>query len=189
MLVSAIIPTYNRAGTIERAVNSALAQTHSLMEVIVVDDGSKDETHQVLAKYGTRIRVIHQTNKGASAARNTGVRASTGEIVAFLDSDDTWAPNKIERQVRLLQRTYPAGVRCCITNIQMDYCNSSPTTSFDLTDLRPSLKEGFWNNPSEILLTRFLLFNQTVAVWRETIDRVGGFREDLRVLEDYELSL
>ncbi len=98
MLVSVIIPTYNRVKTIERAVNSVLAQTWTEQEVIVVDDGSTDQTGEILKVYGDKIRVIRQQNGGVSAARNAGIKAATGEIISFLDSDDEWLPSKTERQ-------------------------------------------------------------------------------------------
>lgn len=189
MLVSIIIPTYNRAETIEQAVDSALAQTWPSTEIIVVDDGSVDQTRNILEKYGDRIRFLQQKNQGPSAARNTGIRAATGEIVAFLDSDDTWLPNKIGRQVQLLQRTYDAGVRCCLTNTRMVYADGRFDTSFAISSLQPNRPEGIWTNPTDILVTRFLMFNQAVAVWRQTLEEVGGFREDFRILEDYDLAL
>lgn len=189
MLVSVIIPTYNRAQTIERAVDSALEQTWKVIEIIVVDDGSADRTLDVLAKYGDKIRVIPQKNQGPSAARNTGIRAARGEVIAFLDSDDSWLPEKTERQVKLLQRTATAGVGCCISNTRMVYTNRAATTSFALADLKPTYPEGIWRNPTEVLLTRFLLFNQAVAVRREVLEKAGHFRQDLRILEDYDLAL
>ena len=102
--VSVVIPVYNRADLIRETLESVLAQTYRDLEVIVVDDGSTDETPEVLASYAhdTRVRVIQQTNQGEGAARNTGVRAARGEYVAFVDSDDVWRPDKLERQVAIL---------------------------------------------------------------------------------------
>lgn len=98
-LVSAVIPTYNYARFLPRAVESALAQTWPSMEVIVVDDGSTDETPQVLDRYAERIRVVRQQNQGLCAARNAGIAAAGGEFIALLDSDDWWEPMKTERQM------------------------------------------------------------------------------------------
>ncbi len=154
MLVSVIIPTYNRARTIERAVNSVLAQTWKEVEVIVVDDGSTDQTSEVLKVYGDKIRVIHQQNGGASAARNTGIKAATGEIISFLDSDDEWLPSKTERQVKLLQRTESSGVVCCVCDARMLF-SSGTVTSFQSARLHPEQVEGIWSNPAEVLATRF----------------------------------
>jgi glycosyltransferase involved in cell wall biosynthesis len=188
MLVSAIIPTYNRAKTIQGAVDSVLAQTWKEMEVIVVDDGSTDQTDEVLRAYGDKIRVIRQKNGGPSAARNTGIKAATGEIVTFLDSDDAWLPLKTERQIKLLQRTESSGVVCCVCNARMLF-KSGEITSFQSAGLYPNLAEGLWSNPADILIGGFLFFNQVVAIRREFLENVGCFREDLRFNEDYEMAL
>jgi glycosyltransferase involved in cell wall biosynthesis len=188
MLVSVIIPTYNRAKTIERAVNSVLAQTWKKVEVIVVDDGSTDQTGEILKTYGDKIRMIRQQNGGASAARNTGIKAATGEIISFLDSDDEWLPSKMERQVKLLHRTESSGVVCCVCNARMLF-SSGTVTSFQSARLHPEQAEGVWSNPTPILIDRFLFFNQVAAVRREALDRSGYFREDLRIMEDYDLAL
>lgn len=98
--VSVIIPAYNSAAFVRETIDSALAQTHPDIEVIVVDDGSRDETPAILATYGDRIRVHCQKNTGVAGARNTGLRLATGEWVAFLDADDIWEPRKIETQLQ-----------------------------------------------------------------------------------------
>jgi glycosyltransferase involved in cell wall biosynthesis len=186
MLVSAIIPTYNRARTIERAVNSVLGQSWQPMEVIVVDDGSTDQTNDILARYGDRIRVIRQKNQGPSDARNAGIKAAKVEVITFLDSDDAWLLDKTERQVKLLQATEPYGVNCCVCNAHME-CVSGTLNSFADAALHPELREGIWINPAEILVTRYLFFNQVVAVRRGALEEVGCFRKG--ILEDYDLAL
>ena len=100
--VSIVIAVYNGAATVGRALASVFAQTYTDYEVIVVNDGSTDDTAAVLARFGDRIRVITQSNRGLSAARNAGVRVSTGEYVAFLDDDDEWMPEKLARCVPVL---------------------------------------------------------------------------------------
>ncbi|MFH0794077.1 MAG: glycosyltransferase [bacterium] len=99
--VSVVIPTYNRRALVAEAIRSALGQTHPADEIIVVDDASTDGTAQSLEKaFGGRVVVLgHDSRKGVSAARNTGIRASRGEWIAFLDSDDRWLPQKLERQL------------------------------------------------------------------------------------------
>ena len=104
MKVSVIIPTYNRADMVGAAVRSALGQSHAPHEVIVVDDGSTDGTAWVLAEFGARIVVIRQANGGVSAARNAGIARASGDVVAFLDSDDTWEPWKVAAQVACFAR-------------------------------------------------------------------------------------
>jgi glycosyltransferase involved in cell wall biosynthesis len=188
MLVSAIIPTYNRARTIERAVNSVLGQSWQPMEIIVVDDGSTDQTNDILARYGDRIRVIRQKNQGPSGARNAGIKAAKGEVITFLDSDDAWLLDKTERQVKLLQATEPYGVKCCVCNARLEFV-SRTVNSFDSAALYPEYPEGIWTNPAEILVTRYLFFNQVVAVRRGALEAVGCFRKEFRFMEDYELAL
>ncbi len=99
--VSIIIPTFNREDLVGQAVDSALAQTHPACEVIVVDDGSTDGTPGVLTHYEGRITAIRQENKGLSGARNTGIRAASGEYVGFLDSDDLWEPRLVEEALKV----------------------------------------------------------------------------------------
>ena len=186
-LLSAIVPTYNRSRAVCSAIDSILSQTYSPIEIIVVDDGSTDDTETVLRSYGSRIRVIRQQNAGASAARNAGVRASQGAIVAFLDSDDIWLPRKIEKQVAALRA---AGMSaCCVSNMALYFNDGRTGTSFESAELYPLHSEGSWVNPAEVLATRFLMFNQCVAIRREAFDCVGGFDESLKVMEDYDLAL
>ena len=103
-LVSVIIPTYNRAHLVTGAIESVLAQTFTDYEIIVVDDGSTDATGEVLSqRYGDRIRYLYQANAGRSVTRNRGVDLAKGEYVAFLDSDDLWLPQKLERMVAFME--------------------------------------------------------------------------------------
>lgn len=186
-LVSVIIPTYNRAETVSRTIWSVIGQTYQQTEIIVVDDGSTDRTIEILEGFGDRIQVIRQANRGPSAARNIGVSHSHGDIIAFLDSDDTWRKTKLENQVRMME----AGgerVMCCICNSEIIVGNVVETTSFKSARVESQLNEGFWLNPSMLIATRFLLFNQVVAIRRSAFDAVGGFNEDMRLLEDHDLA-
>jgi glycosyltransferase involved in cell wall biosynthesis len=110
--VSVIIPTYNRAALVARAVDSVLAATREGDEVIVVDDGSTDGTHERLQAYGSRIRYVRSEHIGVSAVRNLGVRESRQPLVAFLDSDDEWMPDKLELQRTVMERRADV-VLCC----------------------------------------------------------------------------
>src|SRR4029450_9561835 len=103
-LVSVIIPTFDRATWVREAIASVLAQTYPHLELIVVDDGSHDATPEVIQAFGQALTYIRQAHAGVSAARNRGVAASRGALVAFLDSDDLWLPRKIAAQVALLQQ-------------------------------------------------------------------------------------
>lgn len=108
--VSVIIPTFNRAALVTQAIDSALSQTRVPEEVIVVDDGSTDETPDLLAQYGRSIRVIRQVNRGRSAARNAGLQHSTGDLIVFLDSDDLLTPTSIEVRARVFESSPDVGV-------------------------------------------------------------------------------
>ncbi|TAK34595.1 MAG: glycosyltransferase family 2 protein, partial [Saprospiraceae bacterium] len=105
--VSVIIPTYNRAKTIERAIDSVLNQTFSDLELIVVDDCSTDFTVDVIKQYTDErlIYIRHENNRGEGGARNTGIRNSRAKYIAFLDSDDEWFPNKLEKQMPVIQES------------------------------------------------------------------------------------
>jgi GT2 family glycosyltransferase len=112
-LVSAIIPTFNRAYCLRNAIDTVLQQTHSPMEAIVIDDGSTDDTGKLIEQYygdDSRVRYFYQPNKGVSAARNLGISHAKGDYLAFLDSDDLWKPWKIELQLSALQRFPEAGM-------------------------------------------------------------------------------
>ena len=109
--VSIIIPTYNRAHLIDRSIQSVLNQTYQDFELIVVDDGSTDNTEDIIRQFqekDKRIKYIkHDKNKGGSAARNTGIKNSRGEYIAFQDSDDEWFPEKLEKQIEIIECTDP----------------------------------------------------------------------------------
>jgi glycosyltransferase involved in cell wall biosynthesis len=165
-----------------------LDQTFPNVETIVVDDGSNDGTDQILRKFGKRIKFIKQSNAGPSAASNRGIDASTGTILSFLDSDDVWLPDKIERQVRVLSKG-GSQMPCCICNALIVDESTKRRTSFENAGFSIPLESGYWSNPSEVLATRFVLFNQVVAVRREAMDRVGWFNERLQLLEDYDLAM
>lgn len=187
-LVSVVIPTYNRSGVIARTINDILNQTYSNLEIIVVDDGSTDDSQAVLKNFGNQIRVMTQNNAGPAAARNRGISASRGEIIAFQDSDDRWAPAKIERQVSLLQQAEES-IPCCLTNTTLFFADGRVTSSFDNAPLDPALSEGIWMNVTEVLVTRFVMFNQAIAIRRKVLEKMGGFDETLKCLEDYDLAL
>src|SRR5215472_10802511 len=111
--VSVVIPVFNEAGVVRRAIGSVLTQELAPLEIIVVDDGSTDATPSVLGTFGDRIRVLRQANAGAAAARNTGAAAASGEYLAFLDADDEWHPAMLSRTAGLLERNPCAALAFC----------------------------------------------------------------------------
>lgn len=186
-LVSVIIPTYNRARSVGKSVESVLRQTYPSLELIVVDDGSTDDTVAVLAEFRDAITVIRQPNGGPSSARNNGVAHAKGGIISFLDSDDTWDPTKLERQISLLEAGGPQ-VPCCVCNARNLVDGIPESTSFEMAGVTTALTEGYWLNAAELIATRFILFNQVVAIRRGAFERIGGFKEDMRILEDHDLA-
>lgn len=120
MTVSVVIPCYNRAHILGRAVESALRQTVSPHEIIIVDDGSQDNSAEVARQFGAPVRVICQENAGAAAARNRGLAEATGEWIAFLDSDDEWATDKLERQFAAAARFPAAQLVFCDTVVRSE---------------------------------------------------------------------
>ena len=187
-LVSVIIPTYNRAQSVCNAVDSALEQTYSPVEVIVVDDGSTDDTLSKLRPYSERIRVLRQQNSGPSAARHAGFQTSHGELLAFLDSDDLWRPAFLERCTSLLQRAGDSAP-CCISNALLKRVRGRINTSFENAMLFPKHPDGLWCNAPEVLVTRFVQTCQTTVIRRNAYEKAGGFDPDLRWDEHHDLAL
>lgn len=179
-LVSVVIPAYNSAATLARSIDSVLAQTWTAREIIVVDDGSSDATAAVIAGYADQVRGLHQANAGPSAARNRGIEAARGVYVAFLDADDYWLPEKLERQVALLAN-HP----------ELGFC-STATRVVDTAGKHI----GDWpccQVPGPLLETLFMhsaaVSGSTSGVLarRELVQAVGGFDENLRGFEDPDL--
>lgn len=175
--VSIVMPAYNCAWCIDRAIDSVQAQTFTDFELVVVDDGSTDDTPTLLARRGDALRVIRQDNAGMSAARNTGIAAARGEFIAFLDSDDWWRPHKLAQQVALLDAEPDIGFCSHATELQ------SPE----------GVKVGEWGCPpdAENLVARILGGHSAVAggassvmVRRGLLERTGGFDARLRGAED-----
>ena len=184
--VSVIIPSYNSEKTVPLTVESALAQTYKDIEVIVVDDGSTDGTRQALAPYMDRIRYIPQENKKHSGARNTGVKAAQGEYLAFLDSDDLWLPEKIERQVAVLDQHPDVVLVACVARYIDQEGNPARSSG------RPVERySGVVEEPSN--WTRRLFLGDAVPgggssamVRREALLQAGMFDEGLDYAEDWD---
>ncbi len=178
-----IIPTYNRRDLLPRALDSVLAQTVPIDEIIVIDDGSTDGTDDMLrARYGDRVRYVWQPNAGVSAARNHGLRLAQGRYLALLDSDDLWLPTKTELQVAFLDAHPDFGmVVCDVERVDSEYRH------IDVFRRRDTLREDGW-------VLRWVLHNPALApasvlMRREVVDQLGGFDEGLRTAEDLEFHL
>lgn len=184
--VSVVIPTFNRAASIGAAIDSVLAQTGDGFEceVIVVDDGSTDDTAAALGRYGDMIRYVRTENRGVSAARNRGIREARSDWVGFLDSDDLWHPSKLSTQLECLTHT---GTRVC-------FCRSHSDTGEPLDDLLvadSSLPlDGVRSYPpgdTRVVTSERHPFVQSMLVDRSLLLASGGFDESLHVAEDTKL--
>ena len=182
--VSVIIPSYNRADFIRQTVDTVLQQTFKDIELIVVDDGSTDETRKILAEYGNRIILLGHDdwkNKGQSASINLGLRHAKGRYVSILDSDDYWEPEKIEVQYTFLESHPEVGVV---------YCNGVAVNSMGeyLYDIYPlgHLEE---NKPDDLLMNCYI-FLPTNAMCRAALfDKAGNFDEGLRSAQDHDMLI
>jgi len=180
VLVSVIIPTYNCAHLIESALNSVLAQTYAEFEIVVIDDGSTDHTKTVLEKFDGSCRYLYQPHSGPSVARNAGIRHSAGELIAFLDADDAWRPDKLASQVARFNHNPKIGL------LESGYyiCNAQ------LKPLRYHPSARLRGRVYESMLTTYNAPNSsTVIVKRQLLEQAGGFDPSFCVLEDYDLWL
>ncbi len=178
--VSVIIPTYNRASLIQRAIDSVLTQTYTDFELIVVDDASNDNTQAVLEKIrDTRIRLMrHNLNMGGSAARNTGIRAAKGDFIGLLDDDDEWLPNKLGKQLDLFNTSS--------NNLGLVYSGFffiSLKNNSILNKLIPE-KKGFLFHE---LLRRNLIGSATPLIRKVCFDNAGYFDVTLQACQDWEM--
>ncbi len=178
-LVSVIIPNYNYARYLSEAVESVINQTYTNVEIVVVDDGSQDDSKEILDSYGKRINSIFQQNQGVAAARNNGVKVSGGEFIAFLDADDAWLPAKIEKQIEMFAGDHELGmVHAGVVEI-----DGKGNKICELTN-------GMGGRVAEDLL-RFELpvilgGGSGIMVRREAFDAVGGFDQRLSTSADWD---
>jgi glycosyltransferase involved in cell wall biosynthesis len=178
--VSVLIPTYRRATHLALAIDSALAQTCQDLEIIVVEDGSHIAA-EVVGKYGSRVRYEWQPNGGVAAARNTAARVSRGEWLAFLDDDDVWFPEKLERQLALAECFPSLGL------VYTHYLDVEEAARPKRRSVPTSEERSGWVTAA--LFLRFFGLPSTVMVRRADFERVGGFDASLRFCEDYDLWL
>jgi glycosyltransferase involved in cell wall biosynthesis len=179
MNITVIIPTYNRAPLLIRAVQSVLDQTLQPKEIIIVDDGSTDNTKETVAEHFPQCRYIQQTNHGVSAARNRGIEAATGEWLAFLDSDDEWLLGKLQAQVDLLQK-HPE-IRICHTE-EIWIRNGKR-----VNQMKKHAKSGGYIFQNCLPLC--VISPSSVMIHSSLFAEVGTFDEGLPACEDYDLWL
>jgi glycosyltransferase involved in cell wall biosynthesis len=177
--VSVVIPTYQSAKYIQEAIDSILNQAYKDYEIIVVDDGSTDDTIQVLKKYGTRIKVIRQENRGAANARNRGILASCGEYIAFLDSDDVWMPNKLELHINILENNPEIGI---VFSDVICVFGDRKTKYFNFRN--PHSGEVYIH-----LFIRNFIPMSAAVVRKKCFEEVGLFDESLSASEDHDMWL
>ena len=190
-LVSVIVPTYNCAAFVAEALDSALAQDHPAVEVVVVNDGSTDDTMAVLARYGDRIRVIDQKNAGPPAARNAGLVAARGEFIAFLDADDVWWPDKLSAQLALLRARPEVGT--VITGWQV--WSPAADGRFHHPEPLRARPADAWQDLAwcDWMYNRLLfdceLLTTTVMMRRTVVEAIGAFDPTLWNGDDYDYWL
>lgn len=175
--ISVIITTYNRKNLLKRAIKSVLAQTYSHYNIIIVDDGSTDNTSELQILNDPRITYISQTNQGTSAAKNTGIKESSAPFIAFLDSDDTWEKNKLA--------------------VQIKYMEENPSCKISYTE-ETWIRNGKFVNPKRIYhkaggeifdktIQHCIIGISTIMIKRDLFEKIGTFDETLPVCEDYDL--
>lgn len=177
--ISVIIPTYNRAHLLPRALDSILNQTRVPEEVIVVDDGSNDDSAALIQSNYPEVMYIRQSNRGVSAARNRGIREASGEWLAFLDSDDEWLPEKNQRQMEAL-RNEPGMLFCHTDEIWI-------RNGVRVNPMKKHTKYGGWI--FQKCLPLCCISPSSVVIHRSLFTEVGIFDESLPVCEDYDLWL
>lgn len=189
--VSVVLPTYNRAYCVSRAIESVLRQTYHELELIVVDDCSSDDTQALLERFADpRLRVLrHEYNKGGAAARNTGVAAARSPLIAFQDSDDEWCVTMLEKQLARRAEMGPEyGLSYCakIIHGRDNHGNFGPRYAAYMPSPDRVIVEG---NVLNEVLYRAIVSTQTLVVTKQLLVEVGGFDESLRVGLDWELSI
>lgn len=179
-MISVILPTFNRAYILPKAIESVLAQTYAHWELIIVDDGSTDTTHAAVMKFSDpRIRYVkHPENKGLAASRNTGIRESCGTYIANLDSDDVWLPQKLEKELAVFKKTPPL--------VYVVYSEYERTLGDGRVAHLPEVARERNGDLRSTLLAVNLISMQMALVKKELFEKVGYFDERIPALQDWE---
>jgi len=184
---SIILPTYNREKYIILAIESILAQSYDNYEIIVVDDGSKDETEYNLKPFRQKIKYLYQENQGVSSARNKGIKESSGQWIAFIDSDDEWLPDYLETQ----RNNILNNPECCLhmmNSIQIDkYGKETDTFRDNPSDILLRSKLIRPEDPLSFVIRNHLYYLQPTVILRNVLIKAGGFNEKLSIAEDLDI--
>lgn len=177
--ISIVIPTFNRCELLKRALESVYKQSYTHFETIVVDDGSTDETEQIVALFFPQVRYFKQPNNGVSSARNKGVQEAKGDWIAFLDSDDEWLPEKLEKQIDLLK-------------LMPDYkiCHTEELwirNGVRVNQMNKHKKKGGWIFPQCLPLCA--MSPSSILIHHSVFEVLGNFDESLPACEDYDMWL
>jgi len=192
-LVSVIIPTYNRTTQTMAAIESVLAQTYPNVEIIVVDDGSKDGSGDLVEQFvhrksneGHRISYFTQPNQGASAARNTGIAKAQGKYIGFLDSDDVWLPEKLDWQLKALEH-FKDECYACVTDARLVDHSGLDRASFEGLGKHYQQTIGIDPHATESLARSFCFWVSSLLVRAETVRQIGGFNQNISFVEDRDI--
>lgn len=179
MKISVIIPTYNRANHLQQALHSVIRQTAQPDEIIIVDDGSNDNTKTIVNDFPSNVKYLYQNNNGVSSARNSGIKQATGDFIAFLDSDDQWLPEKLEKQIAALHK-----------NPDIYICHTEEIwirNGIRVNQMKKHAKKGGWI--FDHCLPLCVISPSSVIINRSVFEQVGLFDETLPACEDYDLWL
>ena len=177
--ISVIIPVFNRVKLIARCINSVINQTYPVNEIIVVDDGSNDATYDLIRKNFPQVISIYQENKGVSNARNVGIQSAKSKWIAFLDSDDEWFPNKIEKQISLIKK-----------NPLYKVCHSDEIWIRNDVRVNPMKKHRkYGGDIYKKCLPLCVISPSSIIIHKDIFNDVGLFDKNLPVCEDYDLWL
>lgn len=208
-LVSVIIPAFNCANFIRKAIESVLGQTYQNIELIIIDDGSKDNTAEVITHFEDKVIYVYQENGGVSKARNAGIRKSSGEYIAFLDADDVWEKSKLEVQIRIMEENINIGLLFCEftqTKNQNILHRKTYESAFNIfkeykygiNDMFDNISvvnmfgtniKYYWGNIYKYLFLGNFILPSSVLFRRNMLDFVGYFNEEYRVAEETEYFL
>jgi glycosyltransferase involved in cell wall biosynthesis len=192
-MVSVVIPTYNRTHKTFAAIESVLSQTHPNVEVIVVDDGSKDGSAEVVEQFvnqkaaaGHRVVFVAQRNQGASAARNTGIANAKGQYIGFLDSDDLWLPEKLEWQLKAFEQ-FKDECDACVTDARLVSDTGLDRSSFESEGRGYQQAIGIERDAAKSLAQSFRFWVSSLLARAETIRQIGGFNTNISFVEDRDI--